>query len=425
MSGESTDKILNKIMMLHPKIIDLKLDRVLSLLKKLGNPEKELPPVIHISGTNGKGSTQAIIKAGLEADGKTVHSYTSPHLVRFNERINVAGTIISDDKLNEVLCECYKSNAGAQITYFELTTVAAILAFSRFKADYCILEVGLGGRFDATNIIEEPEVCIITPISLDHEKLLGSTIEKIAFEKAGILKNSSPCFVAEQEPEALEVIKNVANTVGSNLRIYNEDWNLKEKADGFYFKDSLGGVKLPLPSLVGSHQVLNAGISVAVLRHLGISSKSVLRNALLDVVWPARMQRLVSGPITEIAKNSEIWLDGGHNPAAGQVLSDTLKSLIPKKTFLICGMLNTKDVSGYMNNLKDIADELIAISVPEEVATLTALETSIFAKKAGIKATQAQSLEDAVSVAVLHSGPSRIVICGSLYLAGFVLRNHG
>lgn len=411
-------------MKLHPKIIDLKLDRVLRLLKKLGNPEKKLPPVIHIAGTNGKGSIQAIIKAGLEADGKIVHAYTSPHLSRFNERIYVAGKSISDDNLSEILDECYKSNSGNQITYFEITTVAAILAFSRSNADYCILEVGLGGRFDATNIIDKPEVCIITPISLDHQTFLGSTIKEIAFEKAGILKSFSPCFVAKQKPEALEVIRNVANTVGSTLKIYKEGWNVKEKTDSFYFEDSRGGINLPLPSLIGSHQVSNAGISVAVLRHLGVSSKNVLKNAMLDIVWPARMQRLVSGPVIDIAKNSEIWLDGGHNPAAGQVLSDTLRSLPPMKTYLICGMLNTKDISGYINNLKNVVDELIAISVPNEVSTFTALETSIIAKKLGIKSSKAQSLEDAASVVALYPKPSRIVICGSLYLAGFVLRKH-
>ena len=422
MSKESTDLILHRIMKLHPKIIDLKLDRVQNLLKKLGNPEKKLPPIIHIAGTNGKGSTQAIIKSGLEADGKIVHAYTSPHLLRFNDRINLAGEAISEHHLNEILEECCQLNDGLPITYFEITTVAAILAFSKVKADYCILEVGLGGRYDATNIIDRPELCIITPISLDHQKLLGETIEEIAFEKAGILKNKSVCFVGKQEPKALKVIKNVANQTNSMLRVYNEDWVVKENIKNFYFKDNKGSFSLPLPALVGSHQVYNAGIAVAALRYLGVSSSSVLKNSMRNVVWPGRMQRIVSGPLTKITNNLEIWLDGGHNAAAGQALAEVLKLLPPMRTILICGMLNTKDAFGYMINFKGIVAEVIAIPVPNEVATLTAEETSNYAIKAGLKSSHAQNIEDALNRAVSDQTPSRIVICGSLYLAGFILR---
>ena len=423
MSKESTDLILDKIMKLHPKIIDLKLDRVLNLLKKLGNPERKLPPVIHIAGTNGKGSTQAIIKSGLEADGKIVHAYTSPHLVRFNDRINLAGDSISEHHLNDTLEECYRLNDGLPITYFEITTVAAILAFSKVKADYCILEVGLGGRYDATNIIDRPELCLITPISLDHQKLLGETIEEIAFEKAGILKNKSVCFVGKQESQALEVIKSVANTKNSMLKLYNEDWFVKNNSKNFYFRDNKGSLNLPLPALAGAHQVFNAGIALAALRYLGVSSSSVLKKSMRNVVWPGRMQRIDSGPLIEIANHLEVWLDGGHNAAAGEALAEVLKSLPPMKTILICGMLNTKDVFDYMINFKGIVSELIAIPIPDEVATLSAKETSNFARKAGLKSSKAQNIEDALKRVTNDKTRSRIVICGSLYLAGFILRN--
>ena len=423
MSEESTDLILQRIMKLHPKIIDLTLERVLKLLKKLGNPEKKLPPVIHVAGTNGKGSTQAIIKSGLEANGKTVHAYTSPHLIRFNDRINLLGKPISEPHLNEVLEDCYRANDGLPITYFEITTVAAILAFSKVEADFCILEVGLGGRYDATNIIDSPELCVITPISLDHQKLLGETIEEIAFEKAGILKNKSVCFVGKQEPQALEVIKRVANKTNSMLELYDEDWVVRENSKNFYFRDNKGSLNLPLPALVGTHQVYNASIAVAVLRHLGISSSSVLKKSMRNVVWPGRMQLIDSGPLIEMANNLEIWLDGGHNAAAGQALAEVLKSLPPMKTILICGMLNTKDVFGYMINFKGIVAELIAIPVPDEVATLNAKETSNYARKAGLKSSKAQNIEDALNRVINDKTPSRIVICGSLYLVGFILRN--
>ena len=423
MSKKTSDVILERIMRLHPKVIDLKLNRVEHLLKKLGNPEKNLPPVIHIAGTNGKGSTQAIIKAGLEAEGKRVHSYTSPHLAWFHERITVAGKIITDSSLSQILDECYQVNANSPITYFEMTTVAAILAFSRTKADFCILEVGLGGRFDATNVINSPEVCIITPISLDHQSFLGETLQEIAFEKAGILKTDCFCVVSSQDNKVLDVLKTEAERCKATLKVFGEDWSVLEKDSGFSFEDSVGVCNLPLPALIGSHQVQNAGAALVALRHLGVSESS-FRQAMTNVVWPARMQRLKSGPFVDILIDSEIWLDGGHNPAAAEVLAKVLASLEPKPTYLICGMLNTKDVLGYMAYLTSSVDELFSVAVPGELATLTAKETADYAVKAGIKASQAESLEDALKKIMIYSKSSRVVICGSLYLAGFVLRSH-
>ena len=423
MTTSDSDIVLDRLMSLHPKIIDLTLDRVWRLLDALGNPQEKLAPVIHIAGTNGKGSTQAMLRAGLEGAGKKVQSYTSPHLARFHERIRLSEGLISEPDLIAVLEECEAANLGQAITYFEITTVAALLAFSRSPADYCILEVGLGGRLDATNVISNPAMTAITPVSLDHQQFLGDTLPKIAFEKTGILKNGSPCIVGPQDAEALEVIENHGHETGAPLTIFGQDFNTFEENGRLVFQDGMGLLDLPMPKLIGAHQVQNAGVTIAALRALGFGEEAC-QSALVDASWPARMERLKSGQLVELAKGHELWLDGGHNAAAGTALAQTLKSLPSKPVTLICGMLRTKDVSSFLEPLAPLVDGLTALSIPGETATLSAEETATAARREGMKAGIASDVRSAISSIAQTDENTRIVICGSLYLAGHVIREN-
>lgn len=420
---QTSDAILARMMALHPKIIDLTLDRVWRLLEALDNPQEKLPPVIHLAGTNGKGSTQAMIRAGLEGMGKSVHAYTSPHLARFHERIRLAGELISEPHLTEVLDECYAANNGGNITYFEITTVAGLLAFSRTPADYTLLEVGLGGRLDATNVIT-PEVSVITPISIDHEQFLGNTLAKIAAEKAGIIKRGVPVVVGPQPEEAMEVIEATAARLGAPLIAYGQHWHVYEERGRLVFQDESGLLDLPLPALLGAHQIQNAGAALAALRHLG-ADEAACEVAMLNAEWPARMQKLKTGPLVEAAPEAELWLDGGHNAAAGVALADVLAKLPERPTHLICGMLNTKDVSGYMAPLAPHVASLTAISIPDEINTLSAEETEAAAKSVGIAAGTAESTMAALQAVIAKDPQARVLICGSLYLAGHILRENG
>lgn len=420
---QGSDAVLDRMMTLHPKVIDLTLDRVWRLLEIVDNPQEKLPPVIHIAGTNGKGSTQAMIRAGLEGAGQSVHAYTSPHLARFHERIRLAGDLISEDDLTEVLDECYSKNGPDPITYFEITTVAALLAFSRVRADFTLLEVGLGGRLDATNVIN-PALTIITPVSIDHESYLGNTLAKIAFEKAGIIKRGVPCIVGPQADEAMDVIEAQAAKLGAPLIAHGQHWHVYEERRRLIFQDERGLLDLPMPALLGAHQMQNAGAALAALRQLELSDEAC-EAAMTDASWPARMQRLQNGPLIEAAGQAELWLDGGHNPAAGEALAAVLKTLPPKPLHLICGMLNTKDVRGYMAPLADVAGSLHAVSIPGEQATLTAAQTATAARDVGLQASEAVSVAEAISAIVVKTPNARILICGSLYLAGNVLRQNG
>jgi dihydrofolate synthase/folylpolyglutamate synthase len=423
MTEQTSDAILARMMALHPKIIDLTLDRVWRLLAALDNPQDKLPPVIHIAGTNGKGSTQAMIRAGLEGWGKSVHAYTSPHLARFHERIRLAGDLIYEDHLTQVLDECYSANGDASITYFEITTVAGLLAFSRTSADYTLLEVGLGGRLDATNVIT-PEVSVITPISIDHEQFLGNTLAKIAGEKAGIIKRGVPVVVGPQPDEAMEVIEDTAMRLGAPVIAYGQHWHVHEERGRLVYQDERGLLDLPLPNLMGAHQVQNAGAALAVLRHLG-ADETACEAAMTGAEWPARMQRLKTGPLVEAAGAAELWLDGGHNAAAGIALADVLAKLPKRPTHLICGMLNTKDVTGYMRPLAARADSLTAVSIPGEAATLSAADTAAAAASVGLAAQEAESVAAALSAILARDPDCRVLICGSLYLAGNILRENG
>lgn len=424
MSAATSDAILDRMMALHPKIIDLTLDRLWRLLDALGNPQNDLPPVIHIAGTNGKGSTQAMIRAGLEAMGKTVHAYTSPHLARFHERIRLAGELISEDALMAVLDECYAANNGENITYFEITTAAALLAFSRTKADYTLLEVGLGGRLDATNVIDTPALTIITPVSVDHQQFLGETLAEIAGEKAGIIKRRVPCIIGPQEDAGLEVMEQVAARNMAPVLAYGQHWHVGTEAGRLIYQDENGLLDLPLPNLPGAHQVQNAGAAITALRHLG-ADEAACEAAVTKAFWPARMQRLKGGSLFEIAGDAELWLDGGHNPAAGDAIASVLSERGTRPTHLICGMLNTKDIGGYLRPLARHAKSLHAVSIPGESATLAASETAAAARAVGMEAYEAESVAQALAEIIAKERNARVLICGSLYLAGAILReNH-
>ena len=419
-----SDRILARLTALHPKLIDLSLGRVERLLAALGHPERRLPPVVHVAGTNGKGSTVAMIRAGLEASGARVHVYTSPHLARFHERVRLAGELISEEALTRYLERCEAANAGAPITYFEITTCAALLAFAEVPADAVLLEVGLGGRLDATNVVEEPRICVITPVSLDHQQYLGDTVGEIAGEKAGILKRGTPCVVGPQCGTALDVIAAKAEAVGAPLLVHGQDWTVWEEHGRIAFQDDGGVLDLPLPRLIGAHQVGNAGMAVAALRAMGVG-EAACAAAVRDADWPARMQRLRTGPIVKVAAGAEVWLDGGHNPAAGAAIAEALGRLPARPLHLVVGMLRTKDAEGFLRPLADVAASLTGVSIAGESATLTAEDTVAAARRVGLPAEAAESALAAVAAAAARATTGRIMICGSLYLAGQLLRENG
>jgi dihydrofolate synthase/folylpolyglutamate synthase len=432
-----SDAVLERLLTLHPKRIDLVLDRIQRLLAALGHPEKKLPPVIHVAGTNGKGSVCAYLRAMLEANGYRVHVYTSPHLVRFHERIRIAGTLISEDELSTILEECERANDGQSITFFEITTAAAILAFARHPADVLVLEVGLGGKYDATNVIDKPAVTCITPVALDHQEFLGSSLAGIAAEKAGIIKPGVPCIVGPQVPEAREVIARTADRLGAPLFVFGEDFNAHEEHGRFVYQDDNGLLDLPLPKLQGRHQIANAAVAIAALRRVSKhwSREAAIERGLRSVEWPARMQRLMDGPLIDAApKGAEIWLDGGHNPHGAAALAQSMADLeerAPKPLYLICGMLRTKDARGFLSAFRGLARHVSTVAIPGEAASLGAGALYDAAREAGLDATPADSLDDAMmqvsgwTQARKAEGSPRVLICGSLYLAGYVLAENG
>ena len=414
-----SDLILQRMMTLHPKVIDLTLDRMHRLLAALGHPEQKIAPVIHVAGTNGKGSTQAMIRAGLVGAGHRVQAYTSPHLARFHERIRLSDGLISEERLMAVLDRCMEANGPESITFFEATTCAAFLAFSEDPADYVLLEVGLGGKLDATNVIT-PAVSVITPIDLDHQGFLGDTLTLIAGEKAGIIKRGVPVVVGPQKDESMAVIEATAARLGAPIFAYGQHWHVTTERGRLIYQDENGLLDLPMPALLGDHQVQNAGAAIATLRILG-KDEAACEAAMTRVEWPARMQRL-SGKLAQAAAPAELWLDGGHNPHAGRAIAATLAQHSDKPTYLICGMLNTKDVAGFMAPLAPLAKRLIALTIPGEANTLTAAETAAVAQSVGIPATSADSVEEAIAAIKAEDPNARILICGSLYLAGHILR---
>lgn len=427
-----SDLILERLKGLHPKLIDLSLGRIERLLAALDHPEQRMAPAIHVAGTNGKGSTVAFLRAMLEAAGYRVHVYTSPHLVRFAERIRLAGRIIDEATLAAMLERCERANGGEPITFFEVTTAAAFLAFAEAPADVVLLETGLGGRLDATNVLAAPLACAITPVSMDHEQFLGDTLAKIAFEKAGILKRDVTAIIAPQAPDAAEVIAARAQEVGAPLSLYGRDWSVEGNDFSMVWQSGTRRMGLPHPALPGGHQIVNAGAAIATLAALKDFpvAESAIRKGLETVEWPARLQRLTRGPLVEVLRklpnDIELWLDGGHNPSAGEALAAQAAQWRDKPLMIAAGMLKTKDATGFFRPLALRAATARTIAIPGEMASLTAAETAQAARTAGLAAEPAPSLEAAVAeLGRLADRPTRILICGSLYLAGQVLAENG
>ncbi len=430
----TSDQLLAEFKTLHPLRMDLSLGRIEALLAKLGNPQDRLPPVIHIAGTNGKGSTAAYLKAMLQAAGKRVHVYTSPHLVRFHERIEVAGADgkarpIGEVELVERFLEVQRINAGDLITFFEITTAAALLTFAGHPADAVILEVGLGGRLDTTNVVKRPALSIITPISLDHAEWLGDTVALIAREKAGILKPGVPAVISQQPGEALDTITALAGAVGAPLIVWGQDYEAFEQRGRLVYQSEARLLDLPLPALMGRHQVTNAGTAIAAalqLKTLGLADIAAIERGLLDVRWPGRMQRLDNGPLTQLlAVGSELWLDGGHNPAGAQAIAQTLGDLeerAPKPAALVVGMLGTKDARGFFEHFSGLVRRVVTVPIPGTDTARDASEVATLARAAGFTADATDGVESALRLLQEREGvPLRIMICGSLYLAGHVL----
>lgn len=426
-----SDAILTRLLTLHPKIIDLSLDRMERLLAFLGHPERRLPPVIHVAGTNGKGSTVACLRHIMEAAGLKVHAYTSPHLVKFHERIRVAGELISEADLTALLEECEIANGGVPITFFEITTAAAFLAFSRTPADYLLLEVGLGGRLDATNVIDRPAVSVITTIDYDHQQYLGDTLALIAGEKAGIMKRGCPVVIGAQPDAAREVLVRAAERLRCPMAVANQDWQAFEQHGRLVFQDEAGLLDLPLPQLRGRHQIDNAGNAIAALRLIGDAriGEAHMAEGLKSASWPARMQRLGTGALSALVPaDAELWLDGGHNPSAGRVLAQAFSDLNDRHSrplVLVWGMLNSKDAGRFIESFAGIAARVVTLTIPDEENALTAAALADAARAAGLSAETADSLEQALRQAALAAPNPRILICGSLYLAGHVLAAHG
>jgi dihydrofolate synthase/folylpolyglutamate synthase len=426
------DAILRRLLQLHPKVIDLTLERLWRLLDLLDHPEGKLPPVIHVAGTNGKGSTIAFMRAILEAAGLRVHVYSSPHLVHFNERIYLGNkkALIENDALSALLEECESINGDASITFFEITTAAALLAFSRQPADYVLLETGLGGRLDATNVIDKPAISVITPVDLDHQQFLGETIEEIATEKAGILKKDVTGIIGPQHDNVREVIENVARKVGAPLQIANQDWQSFEQHGRLVFQNQQELLDLPLPGLAGQHQITNAGTAIAAIGHLDKPAITAnhIKEGLQNVDWPGRLQKLERGPLHGWAPaGSEIFLDGGHNPAAGVALALGLANLNdqhPRPLALIIGMLNSKDPIGYFQAFEDVAQIVFTIPIPHEENALSGEILANIARQAGLEAHPKKDLETALNSIEEFCQAPRILIGGSLYLAGHVLAAH-
>jgi dihydrofolate synthase/folylpolyglutamate synthase len=433
--GSSIGAIHARLLALHPKRIDLSLGRIQRLLAALGYPERHLPPVIHVAGTNGKGSTVAFARAILEAAGKRAHVYTSPNLVRLNERFRIArtggGKFVEDDELADVLSECEAKNGDAPITVFEIETAAAFLLFTRHPADFLLLEVGLGGRLDATNVMDKPLASVITRVSLDHRDFLGDTIESIAAEKAGILKPGVPAVIASQTRQALAVIERQAARVKAPLSIAGENWTATEERGRLVYQDDDGLLDLPAPRLYGRHQFENAGTAIATLRVGGLKlPPAAFEQGMLRVDWPARMQRLSQGRLAPLLPaESELWLDGGHNADGGRAIAAALADLeerVSRPLILIVGMLSTKDAEGFLRNFTGLARRVITVPIHQDKALPPAALADI-ARGIGIPALARDDVESAlVTIGKLELAPApRVLITGSLYLAGEVLDANG
>ena len=422
------DAALERLQRLHPQLIDLSLGRMERMLADLGHPERRLPPVVHVAGTNGKGSTVAYIRAMAEAAGLKVHAFTSPHLVRFAERIRLAGTLIEEDALAELLSKVEAANAGQPITFFEITAAAAMTAFAETPADLCLVEVGLGGRHDATNVFAAPALSVIAPVDYDHREYLGDTLEQIAGEKAGVLKAGRPAVIGRQSEAALAVIEAEAGRLDAPLTVFGRDFDAYAQAGRMVFQDQLGLLDLPPPGLFGAHQVENAGLAIAAMRALGDRrfDDAAIARGVVSARWPARMQRLTAGPLADLAtrRGADLWLDGGHNPHAARALAQAASSLRKRDgrpVTLIVGLLARKDAAGVFQALVGAAERVLTTGFASDLAA----EPEALARgamKAGLSADAFADVTQALTSALADDGPPpHVIICGSLYLAGEVL----
>ncbi|MCV0425669.1 MAG: bifunctional folylpolyglutamate synthase/dihydrofolate synthase, partial [Roseibium sp.] len=429
-------KILDRLLALHPKEIDLSLGRMHRLLDALGNPERALPPVIHIAGTNGKGSVTATMRAILEASGKRCHVYTSPHLVSFNERIRLGtdGKFVTDPALFDALHRCEEANGGEEITFFEITTAAALLLFAEYPADVLLLEVGLGGRLDATNVIDDPLATVITAISMDHEKFLGDDLAEIAAEKAGIIKPGIPVICARQEETALPVVVRQAARNRARLQVYGQDFITQTDQGRMTFQDEEELIDLPLPILGGGHQIANAGLAVAALKVSGLlPGDDVVAQGLRSVNWPGRLQPVMQGQLLDLCPpGAEVWVDGGHNPAAGISVAQFMgeqEERIPRPLYLVTGMLTTKDPVGFFRPFDGLVRHVGTVPISSTTTARSPEDLADLARCAGLEATPFPSLDaalaDVAACAAKDGEPPRILICGSLYLAGEALARNG
>lgn len=433
-----SDAFLERFLALHPKLIDLSLGRIERLLHTLGDPHLALPPVIHVAGTNGKGSTVTFMRAILEAAGLSVHVYTSPHLVRFHERIRLGkkggSEIVSEDMLVNAFERCEKANAGQEITFFEMTTAAAFLLFHENPADILLLEVGLGGRFDTTNVISDALATVVTPISMDHSEYLGDTLEKIASAKAGIFKRRVPAVIAPQAYYEVEgVFEKEAARVGAPIFAAGQHFHIREEHGRLVYEDDEGLLDLPLPKMLGKHQLINAGTAIAALRQAGFSDlpHEIFEAGIQKAEWPARLQNLLNGKLaSEIPEGAELWLDGGHNPDGGKVLAEAMREFdarTKRPLVMIVGMLATKDSSGFLSSFSGLASHLFAIPVPDQKMTRPAEEVAAMASQVRLQADIASDVHDALAKirAMSFKIAPRILITGSLYLAGHILSENG
>ncbi|WP_055047559.1 bifunctional folylpolyglutamate synthase/dihydrofolate synthase [Devosia sp. A16] len=424
-----TDAILKRLLKLHPKLIDLKLDRELRLLERIGNPQDHLPPVIHVAGTNGKGSTLAYLRAFLEASGKKVHVMTSPHLVRFNERIRLAGKLVSSRKLNQALEFCEQANGGEPITFFEITTAAALKLFAEVKADYLLLETGMGGRFDASNVVARPLGTIITPVDYDHQNFLGNSLDKIAWEKAGILKRGAKAVFGRQRDEGRAVLVREAARLGVTPLIAGEDFDGRAEDGRLVYQDEQGLLDLPPPALAGPHQFDNAALAIAATRHFGLPvSEADIARGLREVSWPARLQPVTGTLLQLLPQGSELWLDGGHNAHGAAALALALGEMQARRPLplvLIMGLMNTRKPADFLAPFAGMVEKVFALSIPGEPNAHPAETIVEQARDGGFDAVQSSSILNALADAARLGHPARVVFAGSLYLAGHVLHQNG
>ncbi|MGH6867159.1 MAG: bifunctional folylpolyglutamate synthase/dihydrofolate synthase [Methyloceanibacter sp.] len=430
-----SDTLLERLKMLHPQSIDLSLGRIERLLAALGHPEDKLPPVVHVAGTNGKGSTLAFLRAISEALGKGVHVYTSPHLVNFHERIILAGPHGAAPVTEEVLVDCLArteaANGGELITLFEITTAAAFLAFAETPANLLLLETGLGGRLDATNVVSKPLLTAITPVSIDHVSFLGDTVREIAGEKAGILKPGVPCVVGRQDQVAFEVIERRAAEVGATLHVAGRDFDAYEQQGRLIFQTESRLLDLPLPRLTGRHQIDNAALAIAAASIVfgEALTAGALEHGLTHAMWPARMERLMAGGLhAYVDEGTEIWLDGGHNAAGGQVVAHSMAELderVPRPVHIVWGMMETKDAHAFIAPFKGLVERVYAVPIPDEPNAFNAESLTEIARAEGFEVVVCGSVPEALMNSATAETPVRVLICGSLYLAGHVLKLHG